>query len=206
MTKTVCLLFVLTVAAAAEMWVPDGIPVQVRLGDDLVRIPADGVEQPVEFSVIEEVRVQGKAVIGVGATAIGKRVLTPGDKTHKPSMDIAIYRVQAVDGSWINLRYSAKKAENAVLIRTDQPAGRSADPEILLPRGARFALFVDEKSVQPAVTQAETKTYPSILLWLIGDIDPASIWPRQYSTWLSVAGCLLILLGLIHQRRMNRQA
>jgi hypothetical protein len=180
MTKTVCLFFALTIAAAAEMWIPEGTPVRVRLGEDLPRFTAEAVGQPVEFSVIEEVRVLDKVVIAVGAQAIGTRVLTNGDLDHKPSINVVIDRVRAIDGSWIPLRYAAKKNAGSVLVRIDQQKDQPADPNILLPRGATFSLYVDESEITAAAAERAARNQrPGILQWLVSQIDPA-MWTQRW--------------------------
>ena len=204
--KTVCLLFVLTAAAAAEMWIPEGTPVRVRLDKDLPQEMVCAAGQPAEFSVIEEVRVQGRVAIAVGAQAMGTQVLTAGDKDHKPSVTVTIDRVRAMDGSWIPLRYAAKRNGESGLIRIDALKERPADPRLLLPRGATFALYVDDSPAAAAVASpAAEKQYPSILKWLISEADPGLTAAARCATWLSVGGCLLVLLGAIHQRREDRR-
>jgi len=200
MKKTVCLLFVLTVAAAAEMSLPEGIPVRVRLSNDLPRATAVTLGQPVELSVIEEVRFQGNLAIAVGARATG--TCTAGDKNHKLVTEFSIDRVQTVDGSWINLRNAARKDTTAALVRTDQASGRDADPDLVLPRGATFGLFVDEKKTVAMIPTEQPKQDPSTLQWLASQIDLDSSWSQNF---FKVGCCFLVMLAFLHQRRMNRQ-
>ena len=204
MTKTVCLSFVLTVAAAAQIWIPDGTPVRVKLDQDLMRNTPAVAGDPVEFSVIEEVRVQQRVVIAVGAQAMGTLVPGKAEANGKPGLDVAINRVRSVDGSWLHVRYSAQKNAAAGLARADYHVSQRDDPKLLLPHGATFALYVDEPQTNGQVTDPPPLAKEQAG-WLADELAPDSLWPQRYSNALCAAGGLLIVLGMVHRRKTNRE-
>ena len=169
MTKPTLLLLLITISAAAQISVPEGTPVRLRLEQDLTDLQhSDGRE--VEFSVTEEVRVQGKTVIAVGARAVGNVL---------PGPDIAVQRVFAVDGSWLDLRSIGIRA--AGLVRIDAAQGREA-----FERGATYLLYTDHVSLARISPPAAEDAGNGLLSWLNGKLTP-------------VSGKLLLVIGVLYQ-------
>jgi hypothetical protein len=205
MKHTICLLFLLTTSAAAQLWIPEGTPVRVRLEENLLRDARAVDGQQVEFSVVEQVWAQQRVAIAVGAPAMGKLVLVQGKASSKPVLEVAIERVRAMDGSWLPLRYAAQKEAPARLVRADFQITQRVDPKILLPRGAMFALYVDKPATAKAATGAQQEVEESLYsLFMRGGLNSETIWPHRYSLGLYLAGFLLIALGVFYRWKQNR--
>lgn len=103
--------FLLSAAfAAAQINVPDGTKIRVRLDQTISSSNADQ-GQAVELSVTEPVQVGGQVIIPEGSRVTGT-VTETQEKRHMGragKLDFSIDRVRAVDGAWIPLRYTLNK-------------------------------------------------------------------------------------------------
>ncbi len=96
--------------AMAQVMIPDGTKIRLRLEENLSSATAD-LGQVVDFAVTQEVRVGDAIVIANGARATGNIIKVE----HRRSMgragylDFSIERVQLVDGNWLNVRYTPEK-------------------------------------------------------------------------------------------------
>jgi hypothetical protein len=102
--------FLTAALASAQVTVPDGTKIRVRLDQAVSSASADE-GQVVEFSVTDAVKVGDQVVIPEGARVTG----TVTDAQEKRRMgragklDFSIDRVRAADGEWIPLRYTLNK-------------------------------------------------------------------------------------------------
>lgn len=103
--------FLLSAAlAAAQVTVPDGTKIRVRLDQTLSSGTADG-GQVVELSVTEPIKIDGQIVVPEGSRVTGT-VTEAQEKRHMGragKLDFSIDRVRAADGEWIPLRYTINK-------------------------------------------------------------------------------------------------
>lgn len=110
MKKTIVSLFVFAGIAAAQITVPDGTRLRVRLDQTISSATAD-TGQPVELSVTEAVKVGDQVVIPDGARVTGT-ITEAHEKRHMGragKLDFSIDRVRSLDGNWIPLRYTVTK-------------------------------------------------------------------------------------------------
>jgi len=111
MKTTVLLAAMFTASMAmAQVMIPDGTRVRVRLEENLSSATAD-LGQTVDFKVVEEVRVGDAIVITSGAPATGQVVDVQERRRmgRAGKLDFSIERVQMVDGNWLNVRYTPNK-------------------------------------------------------------------------------------------------
>jgi hypothetical protein len=98
------------VVAAAQVNIPDGTRLRVRLDQTISSSTAEQ-GQTVELSVTEPVKVGTEVVIPEGSRVTGT-VTQAQEKRHMGragKLDFSIDRVRAVDGEWIPLRYTVNK-------------------------------------------------------------------------------------------------
>src|SRR3954469_865916 len=96
--------------AAAQMTIPDGTKLRVRLDQSISSGTAEQ-GQAVELSITEAVHVNDQVVIPEGARVTGT-VTMAQEKRHMGragKLDFSIDRVRANDGEWIPLRYTVNK-------------------------------------------------------------------------------------------------
>ncbi len=108
--KLVITLLLSAAVLAAQVTVPDGTKIRVRLDQTLSSGTADQ-GQVVELSVTEPIKVDGQVVIPEGSRVTGT-VTEAQEKRHMGragKLDFSIDRVRAADGEWIPLRYSINK-------------------------------------------------------------------------------------------------
>jgi len=111
MKTTLFLAATLTASMAmAQVMIPDGTPVRVRLEENLSSATAD-LGQTVDFKVTQEVRIGDAIVIASGAPATGSVVNVEERRRmgRAGKLDFSIERVQMVDGNWLNVRYTPNK-------------------------------------------------------------------------------------------------
>ena len=120
MTKTIAfaLLFVLT--CSAQVVLPEGTKIRVRLDQNISSATAEE-GQTVEFSATDSVRVGDTVVIAEGARVTG--VITQAHEKRRlgraGKLDFSIDRVRAVDNLWVPLRYAVtRKSGQSHAIRT----------------------------------------------------------------------------------------
>ena len=140
--------FLLAGLAAAEVTIPDGTKLRVRLDQSISSATAEE-GQSVELSVTEAVKMNGQVVIADGARVTG----TVTDAQEKRRMgragklDFSIDRVRTMDGEWVPLRYTiTKKNGESHAVRTGViTAGAAvlfwpAAPAFLLMKGKDITL------------------------------------------------------------------
>lgn len=111
MKTTLMLATMLTAASAfAQVMIPDGTKVRVRLEQNLTSETAE-LGQTVDFAVTQEVRVGDAVVVANGARATGSitHVQPKRGFGRAGKLDFSIDRVQLVDGAWLNVRYTPQK-------------------------------------------------------------------------------------------------
>jgi hypothetical protein len=97
--------------AAAQITIPDGTKLRVRLDQTISSATAEQ-GQAVELSITEAVKVNDQVVIPDGARVTGT-VTMAQEKRHMGragKLDFSIDRVRAIDGEWIPIRYTVNKA------------------------------------------------------------------------------------------------
>jgi hypothetical protein len=106
--------FALTgVCSAAQLEVPEGIKIQVRL-EQTVSSATAHVGDKLEFAVTQPVKIGESVVIADKAKAIGTVTESVKHNMVKAGkIDFSIDRVMAADGQWIPLRYSVNKSKAA---------------------------------------------------------------------------------------------
>src|SRR3954470_9698419 len=96
--------------AAAQIAIPDGTKLRVRLDQTISSATAEQ-GQAVELSVTEAVKINDQVVIPDGARVTGT-VTMAQEKRHMGragKLDFSIDRVRAIDGEWIPIRYTATR-------------------------------------------------------------------------------------------------
>ncbi|HKW96169.1 MAG TPA: PEGA domain-containing protein [Bryobacteraceae bacterium] len=100
-----CAAFLFCGIAAAEVQIPEGTRIRVRLDQDLSSATAEQ-GQPVRLTVVEEIRVNETSVIAAGAAVAGEvTVAVPRTMTSSGKLDFSATSVTAADGAPIPLRY-----------------------------------------------------------------------------------------------------
>ena len=110
MNKSLIAFLISTGIAAAQVTVPDGTKIRVRLEQTISSATADP-GQAVDLSVTEPVKIGDQVVIPEGARVTGTVTLAQ-QKRHMGragKLDFSIDRVRAADGEWIPLRYTVNK-------------------------------------------------------------------------------------------------
>ena len=149
--------------AMAQVVIPDGTLIRVRLGQNL---SSNEVEtgQTVDFRVTQEVRVGDAVVIASGAPAQGSIISAEASRRmgRGGKLALTVERVQTVDGQWLSVRYSPQKnegkghiASTAVLTGIIGVAFLPAAPLGLLKHG-REATFIKGKSFDVFADESAT--------------------------------------------------
>jgi len=156
--------------ASAQVQIPEGTPLRVRLEQDLSSATAQKGQQ-VQLSVAEEVKVDSIVVISKGAPATGQIIeAVPRKLTGSGKLDFSVVAVVAADGQSIPLRYSQDK-KAAGSNNTNGLIGSGATimfgptvvmlrmlgaKDIILQRGTIVEVFTDRSHVfqSPAPTAA----------------------------------------------------
>lgn len=110
MKKTLIAFAVSASIAAAQVVVPDGTKIRVRLDQAISSATAEQ-GQSVELSVTESVKVGDIVAIPEGARVTGT-VTEAQEKRHMGragKLDFSIDRVRSADGEWVPLRYTINK-------------------------------------------------------------------------------------------------
>jgi hypothetical protein len=158
--------------AMAQVMIPDGTKVRVRLEENLSSETAE-LGQTVDFAVTQEVRVGDAIVVANGARATGSIVkVEPRRRMGRAGkLDFTIERVQMVDGNWLNIRYTPRKnsgkgsgattgvltAGLAVVFWPAAPLGlliKGHDIEIN--KGRTYEVFADDSVYVAAAVAAST--------------------------------------------------
>ena len=107
---TLALMMMTAGMAMAQVTIPDGTKIRVRLEENLSSENAE-LGQTVDFAVTQEVRVADAIVIANGARATGSIVkVEPRRRLGRSGeLDFSIDRVMLVDGNWLDVRYTPQK-------------------------------------------------------------------------------------------------
>jgi PEGA domain len=108
--KTLMTFLISAVLAAAQVNIPDGTKLRVRLDQSISSSTAEQ-GQTVELSVTEPLKVGDQVVIPEGSRVTGT-ITQAQEKRHMGragKLDFSIDRVRALDGEWIPLRYTVNK-------------------------------------------------------------------------------------------------
>ena len=110
--KALLMLPVLTTVASAQIVVPDGTKLLLRLDQTLSSATADE-GQTVELSVAEAIKVEGATVVQEGSRATGTIVLAQEKRRMGRSgkLDFSVDRVRASNGEWLPVRYTLTKKQ-----------------------------------------------------------------------------------------------
>ena len=170
--KSTLTFFAFVGLAAAEVSIPDGTKLRVRLDQSISSATAEQ-GQAVELSVTEAVKVGDQIVIPDGARVTGT-VTEAQEKRHMGragKLDFSIDRVRTVDGEWVPLRYSVtKKNGESHAVRTGVITAGAAvlfwpaapafllmkGKDITLNKGMIFDTFTDQDHVLKTSAQLST--------------------------------------------------
>lgn len=110
--KALLMLPVLTAVASAQIVVPDGTKLRLRLDQTLSSATADE-GQIVELSVAEAIKFEGATVVQEGSRATGTIVLAQEKRRMGRSgkLDFSVDRVRAMNGEWLPVRYTLTKKQ-----------------------------------------------------------------------------------------------
>jgi PEGA domain len=165
--------FILAGLAAAEVTIPDGTKLRIRLDQSISSATAEE-GQSVELSVTEAVKIGGQIVIPDGARVTG--TVTEAQEKRRMGragkLDFSIDRVRSLDGEWVPLRYTVtKKNGESHAVRTGViTAGAAvlfwpAAPAFLLMKGKDITLnkgmVFDTFTDQDHVLKVSAETRPT---------------------------------------------
>lgn len=162
----------------AQVVVPDGTKVRVRLDQSLSSATADE-GQTVELSVTDVIRVDGTTVVAEGARATGTVVIAQEKRRmgRAGKLDFSVDRIRAVNGEWLPVRYTLTKKEgNSKSVSTGViTAGVAvvfwpAAPFVLLRKGkdidinkgVTFDVFVDGNHTVGSAPAQVTQSAPPV--------------------------------------------
>jgi PEGA domain-containing protein len=170
--KSTLTFFAFVGLAAAEVSIPDGTKLRVRLDQSISSATAEQ-GQAVELSVTEAVKVGDQIVIPDGARVTGT-VTEAQEKRHMGragKLDFSIDRVRTIDGEWVPLRYSVtKKNGDSHAVRTGVITAGAAvlfwpaapafllmkGKDVTLNKGMIFDTFTDQDHVLKTSAQSST--------------------------------------------------
>ncbi len=158
--KNVVLFATFTSLALAQVQIPDGTKIRVRVEQPISSATAEE-GQSVSLSVADPIRVGNAIVIPQGSAATGS-VLTTEKKRRlgrSGKLDFSVDRVRAIDGQWIPVRYTVSKKEGGnrmlaagvttgVMAAVFWPAApfflMMKGKDATVPKGATFEVFTDD--------------------------------------------------------------
>ena len=110
--KHMLIMPVLATIASAQVVIPDGTKMRLRLDQTLSSATADE-GQTVELSVAEAVTVDGVTVVQEGSRATGTVVLAQEKRRmgRAGKLDFSVDRVRGVNGQWLPVRYTLTKKQ-----------------------------------------------------------------------------------------------
>jgi hypothetical protein len=175
--KSVATFLLSAALAAAQISIPDGTKIRVRLDQTISSSTAEQ-GQTVELSVTEPIKVGDQIAILEGARVTGT-VTQAQEKRHMGragKLDFSIDRVRVADGNWVPLRYTVNKksgdshavstgvltASAAVLFWPAAPAFLLIKgKDITLNKGMVFETFTDQDHVISALSASNSSSTPS---------------------------------------------
>ena len=155
--------------AAAQIEIPEGTRVKVRLEEDLTSATAEK-GQSVRLSVVEEVKIGGTVVIAPGAKATGTVVVaTPKRLMTGGKLDFSVDGVTAADGETIPIRYRQEEvpgmpdlkagiisAGATMVLGPAAPLLRMMRAkDITMEKGIVLEVFTNQSHALPAAAKAE---------------------------------------------------
>jgi hypothetical protein len=160
----------LTAIASAQLVIPDGTKLRLRLDQTLSSATADE-GQTVELSVAESISVDGTVVVQEGSRATGTVVLAQEKRRmgRAGKLDFSVDRVRSVNGQWLPVRYTLTKKEGdskavstGVITAGVAVVFWPAAPFILMRhgkdttinKGVTFDVFIDGNHTLNATSQA----------------------------------------------------
>ncbi|OFW36333.1 MAG: hypothetical protein A3J28_03295 [Acidobacteria bacterium RIFCSPLOWO2_12_FULL_60_22] len=161
--------FCLCGLAAAQIEIPEGTRVKVRLEEDLTSATAEK-GQSVRLSVVEEVKIGGTVVIAPGAKATGTVVVaTPKRLMTGGKLDFSVDGVTAADGETIPIRYRQEEvpgmpdlkagiisAGATMVLGPAAPLLRMMRAkDITMEKGIVLEVFTNQSHALPAAAKAE---------------------------------------------------
>jgi len=161
--------FCLCGLAAAQIEIPEGTRVKVRLEEDLSSATAEK-GRPVRLSVVGEVKIGGTVVIAPGAKATGTVVVaTPKRLMSGGKLDFSVDGVTAADGETIPIRYRQEEAPGmpdlkagiisagaTMVLGPAAPLLRMMRAkDITMEKGIVLEVFTDQSHALPAAAKAE---------------------------------------------------
>jgi hypothetical protein len=167
----------LAAIASAQLVIPDGTKMRLRLDQTLSSATADE-GQTVELSLADAVTVDGVIVVQEGARATGTVVLAQEKRRmgRAGKLDFSVDRVRGVNGQWLPVRYTLTKKEGdskavstGVITAGVAVVFWPAAPFVLMRhgkdttinKGVTFDVFVDgNHTVTPAAAPASVAAAP----------------------------------------------
>jgi hypothetical protein len=181
MRKNVALFLLSALGCAAQVVLPEGTKVRVRLDQNISSATAEE-GQVVELSVTDAIKAGDTVVIPEGAHVTGTITQAQGKRRmgRAGKLDFSIDRVKTTDNQWIPLRYTVtKKSGQSHAVSTGiMTAGVAAvfwpaapvfllrkGADITVNRGTAFDVFTDvNHTVAPAVNPpAAVPTQPATM-------------------------------------------
>ncbi|OHB17765.1 MAG: hypothetical protein A2734_02815 [Parcubacteria group bacterium RIFCSPHIGHO2_01_FULL_40_30] len=138
-------------SAVGQLTIPDGVEVRLRLTERLTSATAR-VDQRVRFEVAEDVLVNDKVVIPMGAQASGAVIEAQKKKSfgRAGKLNFTIDYVKAVDGQNIRLRTTKERkgdesyVKAGVITYLAGPFGLLVKgKEVEIPAGIEYTIFID---------------------------------------------------------------
>jgi hypothetical protein len=167
--------FLVAGLAAAEVTIPDGTKLRVRLDQSISSATAEE-GQSVELSVTEAVKVNGQVVIADGARVTGT-VTEAQEKRHMGragKLDFSIDRVRTMDGEWVPLRYTVtKKNGESHAVRTGVITAGAA--VLFWPAAPAFLLMKGKDITLNKGMVFDTFTDQDHVLKIAGDTRPVGV-------------------------------
>jgi hypothetical protein len=132
-------------ARTTNVAVADGTPFRIALAE---AVPADAsLGLPLQFTVFEELRINGTVVISKGALVYGEITETPKKKKFfgigNGKLSFSLVKAQAAGGTWLNIRALASPRGDGISQRPVEPSGKKESKTIAAPQGTIYIAYVD---------------------------------------------------------------
>ena len=214
MKKTVAFVLLSALACSAQMVVPEGTRLRVRLEQNISSATAEE-GQTVELTVTDGVRVGDMPVIAEGARVTG--TITQAHEKRRMgragSLDFSIDRVKTVDDQWVPLRYTVtkKSGQSHALATGILTAGTAAvfwpaapvmllrkGSDVTINRGVSFDVYTDTNhtmgsvAAAPAPPAPRTATAPvaAVPVAAVRPATPAAPAPQSGSATISITSSI----------------
>jgi hypothetical protein len=188
MKRTLLSLLAMASLAAAQVTLPEGTKVLLRL-EQTVSSESAKVGQPIEFTVTEDVTVDEQVVIAQGSNAFGTVIEAQGKRRmgRGGKLDFTIERVRGADGKYVPVRYTqnVKKGGGRGLTTGIVAAGIAfavpvAAPlallikgkEVAVPTGTPFTVFTST-SYSPKPKASAQQSSATLTLERVNEVRPS---------------------------------